>query len=129
MAKKIPITMLKKDAAKIVREVVRSGEAWTVTDRSRPVAVIVDFETFMAMQRRLGERDESEKKTLSEAKRRQIRALSQQWLEETDVYPWELMKDLVGCVNSGIPDLARNSQKYVMEMIRAKAEKRRRRPG
>jgi len=69
------------------------------------------------------------KVTRSEVIRRSIRDYCQRILAETDVYPWELMKDLVGCVNSGIPDLARNSRKYVMEMIRAKDEKRRRRAG
>ena len=129
MAKKIPITALKEDAAKVIREVAQSGEPWTVTERSRPVAVIVDFETFVAMQRRLGELDESKEVTLSEERRCSIRDACQQWLEETDVYPWELMKDLAGGFHSWRGDLARRSSHYVKEMIRAKAEKRRRRAG
>jgi PHD/YefM family antitoxin component YafN of YafNO toxin-antitoxin module len=32
----------------------------TITERSRPVAVIVDFDTFVAMQKRLGELEAAE---------------------------------------------------------------------
>jgi prevent-host-death family protein len=125
-AKRIPLSALKEDAAKVVQEVAQSGEPWTVMEQSRPVAVIVDFETFVAMQRRLGELKKSEETTLSVEQRRKIQKACREWLEETDVYPWELMKHLVGGFHSGRGDLARRSRHYVMEMIRAKAEKRRR---
>ena len=68
------------------------------------------------------------KRSRSEVIRRSIRKFCKQFLEETNVYPWELMKDLVGGFHSGRGDLARNSGKYVREIIRAKHEERRRRP-
>ena len=68
------------------------------------------------------------KVTRTEVVRRSIRKYCKQFLAETEAYPWELMKDLVGGFHSGRGDLARNSGKYVREIIRVKHEERRRRP-
>jgi len=48
--------------------------------------------------------------------------------EESRPSAYELGKDLFGRYGSGRGDLARNSEKYVKEIIRAKANRRRRRP-
>ncbi|MBI3949369.1 MAG: type II toxin-antitoxin system Phd/YefM family antitoxin [Acidobacteria bacterium] len=60
MAKKINIAALQEKAAEVLGEVKRSGEPLMVTERSRPVAVLIDFKTFVAMQKRLGELEEAE---------------------------------------------------------------------
>jgi prevent-host-death family protein len=60
MAKKINIAALKEDAVQVLSRVTEGGEPLTVVDRSRPVAVIVDFDTFVAMQKRLSELGEAE---------------------------------------------------------------------
>lgn len=62
--------------------------------------------------------------TRSEVIRRSIREYCRRILAETEVYPWDLMKDLVGGFHSGRGDLGRNSSKYVREIIRARREKR-----
>lgn len=81
------------------------------------------------LERLVADAAERLKVTRSEVIRRSIRDYCQRILAETDVYPWELMKDLVGGFHSGRGDLARRSRHYVMEMIRAKDDKRRRRAG
>jgi prevent-host-death family protein len=60
MAKRITITALRENATQVLGEVKQRGEPLTITERSRPVAVIVDFETFVAMQKRLGELEAAE---------------------------------------------------------------------
>jgi prevent-host-death family protein len=60
MSKKITITALRENATQVLGEVKRRGEPLTITERSRPVAVIVDFEAFVAMQKRLGELEATE---------------------------------------------------------------------
>jgi len=64
--------------------------------------------------------------TRSDVIRRSIRDYCRSVLAEAEVYPWDLVKDLVGGFRSGQQDLARNSSKYVREIIRARHEKRRR---
>jgi prevent-host-death family protein len=60
MAKRMTITALRENATQVLGEVKRRGEPLTITERSRPVAVIVDFDTFVAMQKRLGELEAAE---------------------------------------------------------------------
>ena len=81
------------------------------------------------LERMLADTARRLKVSRAEAVRRSIRAYCEQILEDTGVYPWELMKDSVGGFHSGRGDLARNSSKYVKEIIRAKHEKRRRHSG
>jgi hypothetical protein len=64
--------------------------------------------------------------TRSEMIRRSIRRYCGNVLVESEVYPWDLMKDLVGGFQSGQTDLARNSSGYVKARIRAGHERGRR---
>jgi hypothetical protein len=64
--------------------------------------------------------------TRSAVIRQSIRDYCGSVLAEAEVYPWDLMKDLVGCFHSGRGDLASNSSKYVKEIIRARHQKGRR---
>lgn len=58
--KKINSTTLQEDAAQVLEDVKQCGEPVTITERSRPVAVLVGFETFVAMQQRLSELEEAD---------------------------------------------------------------------
>jgi prevent-host-death family protein len=58
--RKINVAVLRENAAKVLNEVTQSGEPLTVIEQSRPVAVIVDFHTFVAMQKRLDELEEAQ---------------------------------------------------------------------
>jgi hypothetical protein len=64
--------------------------------------------------------------TRSEMIRRSIRHYCGRVLAKAEVYPWDLMKDLVGGFHSGQTDLARNSSRYVKARIRAGHERGRR---
>jgi Arc/MetJ-type ribon-helix-helix transcriptional regulator len=64
--------------------------------------------------------------TRSEVIRQSIRHYCGRVLAEAEVYPWDLMKDLVGGFHNGRGDLARDSSKDVKEIIRAQHAKRRR---
>jgi hypothetical protein len=61
--------------------------------------------------------------TRSEIILQSIRHYCGRVLAEAEVYPWDLMKDLVGCFDSGRGDLASNSSRYVKERIRAGYER------
>lgn len=58
--KKISSTTLQENAAQVLRDVKQCGGPVTITERSRPVAVLVDFETFVTMQKRLRELEEAD---------------------------------------------------------------------
>lgn len=65
------------------------------------------------------------KVTRSDVIRRSIRDYCGSVLADAEIYPWDLMKDLVGGFHSGLQDLGRNSHKYAEEIIRARHQKRR----
>jgi len=87
-----------------------------------PVSIRLDAE----LDRMVTEAARQLNVTRSDVIRRSIRDYCRSVLAEADVYPWDLMKDLVGGFRSGQRNLARNSSKYVKETIRARHEKRRR---
>ena len=58
MAKIISISTLRQRVTQVVKELLEHRQPWTLIQRSRPVAVLLDYETFEAMQSRLRELEE-----------------------------------------------------------------------
>lgn len=58
MPKLINISSLRQGVTKVVRNLREDRQPWTLIQRSRPVAVLLDYETFEAMQSRLRELEE-----------------------------------------------------------------------
>ncbi len=58
MPKMINISGLRQGVTQVVRELREHRQPWTLIQRSRPVAVLLDYETFEAMQGRLKELEE-----------------------------------------------------------------------
>ena len=58
MPKMISISSLRQEATQVIRDVREHHQPWTLIQRSKPVAVILDYETFEAMQERLRELEE-----------------------------------------------------------------------
>ena len=58
MPRLISISGLRQEATQVVKRLREQREPWTLIQRSRPVAVLVDYETFEAMQSRLRELEE-----------------------------------------------------------------------
>jgi prevent-host-death family protein len=58
MAKIISISTLRQGVTQVVKELREHRQPWTLIQRSRPVAVLLDYETFEAMQSRLRELEE-----------------------------------------------------------------------
>jgi prevent-host-death family protein len=58
MPKIINISSLRQGVTQVVRDLREHRQPWTIIQRSRPVAVLLDYETFEAMQARLRELEE-----------------------------------------------------------------------
>ncbi len=58
MAKLISISSLRQEATQVVKDLREHRQPWTLIQRSRPVAILVDYETFEAMRSRLRELEE-----------------------------------------------------------------------
>lgn len=58
MPKIISISSLRHEATQVVKDLREHRRPWTLIQRSRPVAVLLDYETFEAMQTRLRELEE-----------------------------------------------------------------------
>ncbi len=58
MPKIISISSLRHEATQVVKDLREDRRPWTLIQRSRPVAVLLDYETFEAMQTRLRELEE-----------------------------------------------------------------------
>ena len=58
MPKIISISSLRQEATQVVKDLRDNRQPWTLIQRSRPVAVLLDYETFEAMQNRLHELEE-----------------------------------------------------------------------
>ena len=58
MPKIISISNLRQEATQVVKDLREHRQPWTLIQRSRPVAILLDFETFEAMQDRLRELEE-----------------------------------------------------------------------
>ena len=58
MPKIISISSLRQEATQVVKDLQEHREPWTLIQRSHPVAVLLDYETFEAMQNRLRELEE-----------------------------------------------------------------------
>jgi prevent-host-death family protein len=58
MAKIISISTLRQGVTQVVKELREHRQPWTLIQRSRPVAVLLDYETYEAMQSRLRELEE-----------------------------------------------------------------------
>jgi len=58
MAKIISISTLRQGVTQAVKELREHRQPWTLIQRSRPVAVLLDYETYEAMQSRLRELEE-----------------------------------------------------------------------
>lgn len=58
MAKLISISSLRQGATQVVKDLQENRQPWTLIQRSHPVAVLVDYETFEAMRSRLRELEE-----------------------------------------------------------------------
>jgi prevent-host-death family protein len=58
MPKIINISTLRQGVSQVVRELREHRQPWTLIQRSRPVAVLLDYDTFEAMQSRLRELEE-----------------------------------------------------------------------
>ena len=58
MPKIISISSLRQEATQVVKDLREHRQPWTLIQRSRPVAVLLDYETFEAMQTRLRELEE-----------------------------------------------------------------------
>ena len=55
---KISSSSLRHEATQVVRDLREHRRPWTLIQRSRPVAVLLDYETLEAMQSRLRELEE-----------------------------------------------------------------------
>jgi prevent-host-death family protein len=60
MAKKVSSAKFCENVAQMLEEVKRCGEAVTITERSHPVAVLISFESFKALQERLRDLEEAQ---------------------------------------------------------------------
>ncbi|MCS7273784.1 MAG: type II toxin-antitoxin system prevent-host-death family antitoxin [Candidatus Bipolaricaulota bacterium] len=60
MPKKITSTKLQESIAQVLEDVKECGGPVTITERSRPIAVLIGFESFMALQERLRELEEAQ---------------------------------------------------------------------
>ena len=78
------------------------------------------------LERQLASAAEAAGVSKSEFVRRCVQAALES--DERRPSPYELAKDLIPPTGSGRGDLARNAEKYVKEIIRAKADRRRYRP-
>lgn len=58
MSKIISISSLRQEASQVVKDLREHRRPWTLIQRSKPVAVLLDYETFEAMQNRLRELEE-----------------------------------------------------------------------
>ena len=58
MPKIISISSLRHEATQVVKDLREHRRPWTLIQRSRPVAVLLDYETFEAMQTRLRDLEE-----------------------------------------------------------------------
>lgn len=58
MTKKITIARFCEDVAEVLEDVKECSGPVTITERSRPIAVLMGFESFLALQRRLQELEE-----------------------------------------------------------------------
>ena len=58
MPKIISISSLRQEATQVVKDLREHRQPWTLIQRSRPVAILLDYETFEAMQNRLRELEE-----------------------------------------------------------------------
>ncbi len=58
MPKIVSISSLRQQATQVVKDLREHRQPWTLIQRSRPVAVLVDYDTFEAMQNRLRELEE-----------------------------------------------------------------------
>ena len=58
MPKIISISSRRHEATQVVKDLREHRRPWTLIQRSRPVAVLLDYETFEAMQTRLRELEE-----------------------------------------------------------------------
>jgi prevent-host-death family protein len=60
MAKKVSSAKFCENVAQMLEEVKGCGEAVTITERSHPVAVLISFESFKALQERLRDLEEAQ---------------------------------------------------------------------
>lgn len=60
MTKKITIAKFRENAAQVLEDVRECNGAVTITERSRPIAVLIEFESFIALQQRLHELEEAQ---------------------------------------------------------------------
>ena len=58
MPKLIGISRLCHEATRVIKDLRQHRRPWTLIQRSRPVAVLLDYETFEAMQARVRELEE-----------------------------------------------------------------------
>ncbi len=58
MPKIISISSLRQEATQVVKDLREHRQPWTLIQRSRPVAILLDYESFEAMQNRLRELEE-----------------------------------------------------------------------
>lgn len=60
MTKKITIAKLRENIAQVLEDVKECNGPVTITERSRPIAVLIEFEDFSALQKRLRELEEAQ---------------------------------------------------------------------
>ncbi len=60
MAKKVSSTKFCENVAQMLEEVKGCGETVTITERSHPVAILISFESFKALQEHLRDLEEAQ---------------------------------------------------------------------
>ena len=60
MAKKVSSAKFCENVAQMLEEVRGRGEAVTITERSHPIAVLVNFESFQALQKHIRDLEEAQ---------------------------------------------------------------------